>query len=152
MDLERVRQWIEEYRVVVEELGDREGYRECYGVYPEQDEASLVSTPWGQLTLGRLCRIWLGQETPKPDRHEEPRRGTQIFPTGPGGYREGAGRPRRATGLSDVRKTLRLTQEEYDQTLVLLEEGESWSEMVRRIIVQKAVVHQALKKRRETTK
>ena len=52
-----------------------------------------------------------------------------------GGARRGAGRKRvNGVGTSDKTKSIRLSNEEYENSLKLVEEGENWSAMARRVL------------------
>ena len=55
-----------------------------------------------------------------------------------------AGRPARSSdGAATKRKTVRLTTSEYERSQQLLAPGESWSSMVRRILLKECALHDA---------
>lgn len=68
-----------------------------------------------------------------------------------GGRRAGAGRKSRTTvGPAELRKTLRLTQAEKDEFEQLVRPGETWSDMVRRVLRQAAHIERLRRSREQS--
>jgi len=57
-----------------------------------------------------------------------------------GGVRNGAGRKARGENPARIVKSVRLTQDEYRESETLLLAGESWSDLVRRLIAQQVKI------------
>ena len=132
---EQICDWLEHSGLLVVEK-DRSAYWQLYDSHPEDDHRP-VDTPSGPMPFSKLYLTWAKVrdiELTRYDRSQEPVRAPESLSEGHGGSREGAGRQRRLEELSDVRKTIRMTQSEYDESLGLLKPGEGWSQMVRRLI------------------
>lgn len=111
-----------------------ERFEEFFGPRAEYD--ATTSTKYGNFHCGKL---WVALQRAK---------GELVERKGRGGKRPGSGRPKRKEVAATEKKTVRLTPQELSESMELLEEGESWSEMVRRLIRRSVMVERELQKRR----
>ena len=134
------KQWLELERLLIFQMQEDEAFEECFGPPGEYD--ATVSTPYGSFHAGKLWLAWKKSKDEEVESRPEPVKGR-------GGRREGAGRPRREKEAATEKKTIRMTPQELLESLELLEEGEAWSEMVRRLLRRSVTIERELKRRRQ---
>ena len=126
-------------------LEHTEDYAAIAQVHPSEEHTQMLSTSQGDVTMADAYNSYKALSGSK--RLGNARTLTERQAIIQEVLASNAGRPARSSdGASTKRKTVRLTTSEYERSQQLLAPGESWSSMVRRILLKECALHDARKR------
>ena len=124
-------------------INETEDYESIFGVHPSQDHEARIAAPSGCVLMSDAYNYYLKSLESVPEDIEDFEAMEDLIPLSNLTART-VGRPARSfDGASTKRKTVRLTTSEYERSQQLLAPDESWSSMVRRIILKECALHDA---------